>query len=182
MIAKDEIKAKIVQGEGLNIEFKTAYKDTVVAENGNIPYMMGRITSENLKPHTKNPTLFAFFKQLHWVEDLGSGVRNMYKYCPIYIRGTMPILEEDDIFRQTVRYEEEEIDLKQYATNPEKVLVLLQKNPNITAKAMAEITSLSLRTIRNILAELIKENIIERHGADKSGVWIVKSKIHRQLR
>jgi ATP-dependent DNA helicase RecG len=38
----------------------TIYKNTVVAENGNIPYVMGRITPENLNPHTKNPTLFAF--------------------------------------------------------------------------------------------------------------------------
>jgi ATP-dependent DNA helicase RecG len=84
----------------------TVYKDTVVAENGNIPYIMGRITPENLNPHTKNPTLFAFFKQLHWVEDLGSGVRNMYKYCPIYVKSSVPVMEEDDIFRQIIRYED----------------------------------------------------------------------------
>jgi len=152
----------------------TVYKDTVVAENGNIPYMMGRITPENLKPYTKNPTLFAFFKQLHWVEDLGSGVRNMYKYCPIYVKGTMPLLEEDDIFRQTVRYEGEELDLKQYATNPEKVLALLRKKPNMTANEMSEVMSLSLRTIKSILADLVKENYIEREGTNKKGEWIVK--------
>jgi len=77
MLTTDELKLKIAQGEGLHTEFKTAsmihrefysyfratltiYKDTVVAENGNIPYTMGRITLENLKPHTKNPTMFAF--------------------------------------------------------------------------------------------------------------------------
>ena len=49
------------------------YKDTVVTENGSIPYMMGRITPDNLIPHTKNPTIFAFFKQLHWVEVLVRG-------------------------------------------------------------------------------------------------------------
>ena len=156
----------------------TIYKDTVVAENGNIPYTMGRITPENLKPHTKNPTIFAFFKQLHWVEDLGSGVRNMYQYCPIYVKGSTPIMDEGDIFRQTVRYDEEKMDVTQYATNPEKVLALLRENPKITAKEIAEITSLSLRTIRNILADLIKDNIIEREGADKKGIWIVKQQIN----
>ena len=145
----------------------TVYKDIVVSENGSIPYMTGRITPENLKPHTKNPTLFSFFKQLHWVEDLGSGVRNMYRYCPIYLKGSAPIMEEGDIFKQTVHYGE--------ATNPEKVLALLTENPNITAKEMADTISISLRTIRNILADLINQNIIERQGSRKDGIWIIKN-------
>ena len=145
----------------------TVYKDTVVAENGNIPYMVGRITPENLKPHTKNPTLFSFFKQLHWVEDLGSGVRNMYKYCPIYVKGSAPMMEEDDIFRQTICYAE--------ATNPEKVLTLLKEKPKITAKEMANTISISLRSIRNILADLTNQNIIERQGSRKDGIWVIKN-------
>jgi len=31
----------------------------------------------------------------------------MYKYCPIYLKGATPIIEEDDIFKLTIRYEEE---------------------------------------------------------------------------
>jgi len=226
MITRNEIEAKIAQGEGLYIEFNllqayerlmafvrkhtpdrfylegdvrlsirdiifremianmlihrefysyfratlTVYRDTVVAENGNIPYTMGLITPENLKPHPKNPTVFSFFKQLHWADDLGSGVRNMYKYCPIYLKGSTPIIEESDIFRQTVQYEKDMTD----ATNSEKVIALLQENPKITANKMAEITSLSLRTIRNILSDLTNQNFIERQGADKKGIWIIK--------
>jgi ATP-dependent DNA helicase RecG len=155
----------------------TVYRDRIVAENGNIPYMMGRITPENLKPHTKNPTLFAFFKQLHWVEDLGSGVRNMYKYCPIYLKGSTPVMVEEDIFTLTVNYEdrEEKTDVTQYVTNPEKVLTLLRENPKITAKEMASITSISLRTIKNILADLVDKNIVERLGSRKDGFWMVKN-------
>ncbi|MDR2805978.1 MAG: putative DNA binding domain-containing protein [Dysgonamonadaceae bacterium] len=154
----------------------TVYKDTVVAENGNIPYIMGRITPENLNPHTKNPTLFAFFKQINWVEDLGSGVRNMYKYCPIYVKGSVPIMEEDDIFRQTVRYETEKPSVKQDISNTEKELVLLRENPKITAKEIVEITQLSLRAIRKIQTKLKNSGIIERQGSKKDGIWVVKDK------
>jgi len=94
----------------------------------------------------------------------------MYKYCPIYLKGSTPIIEENDIFRQTVQYEKEKTEV----TNAEKVLALLQENPKMTAKEMAGITSLSLRTIRNILADLTNKNIIERQGADKKGSWIIK--------
>ena len=150
----------------------TVYKDTVVAENGNIPYMMGRITPENLKPHTKNPTLFAFFKQLNWVEDLGSGVRNMYKYCPIYVKGAKPQLEEDDIFRQTVSYEEKPI--KQTEINIELMLTLLRKKPKTTAYELMSELKMSESGIRKILAKLVASNIIERQGSNKDGKWIIK--------
>ncbi|MDR3185102.1 MAG: putative DNA binding domain-containing protein [Prevotellaceae bacterium] len=154
----------------------TIYKDTVVTENGNIPYIIGRITPENLKPHTKNPTIFAFFKQLHWVEDLGSGVRNMYKYCPIYVKGAVPVMEENDIFKQIVLYEKEKPSVKQGSTNTEKVLALLLENPKITAKEMVETTKISLRTIRRILDNLVNQDIIERQGSRKDGIWVIKDK------
>ena len=154
----------------------TIFKDKVVAENGNIPYTMGRITPENLKPHTKNPTIFAFFKQLHWVDDLGSGVRNMYKYCPIYLKGSSPLMEESDVFTQTVHFVDEIQTVEKTLSNKEKVLDLLRDNPNITAKEMAEITTLSNRTIKRILADLTNSNIIKREGSRKDGIWIIKNK------
>jgi ATP-dependent DNA helicase RecG len=87
----------------------TIYSDTVVTENWNIPYTMGRITPENLKPHSKNPTIAGFFRQLGWVEELGSGVRKMFHYCPLYAKdkNALPIMEEGDIFKLTVRYGKE---------------------------------------------------------------------------
>lgn len=83
----------------------TIYKDVVVTENWNRPYMMGRISLENLKPHPKNPTIANFFKQLGWVEELGSGIRKMYKYCPIYVKDALPVIEEGDVFKLTIRHE-----------------------------------------------------------------------------
>jgi ATP-dependent DNA helicase RecG len=88
----------------------TIYKDTVVSENWSIPQIIGLITPENVIPHPKNPTLSDCFRQLGWVEDLGSGVRNMYKYCPTYVNGSFPRMEEADVFRLTIRYEKENVD------------------------------------------------------------------------
>lgn len=79
----------------------TIYKYEVVAENWNRPYMMGRINLENLKPHPKNPTIANVFKQIGWVEELGSRVRKRYKYCPIYVNGALPVIEEGDVFKIT---------------------------------------------------------------------------------
>jgi hypothetical protein len=28
------------------------------------------------------------------MDDLGTGIRNMYKYCPIYVKGSLPVMED----------------------------------------------------------------------------------------
>jgi predicted HTH transcriptional regulator len=99
----------------------------------------------------------------------------MYKYCPIYVPGSVPVMEENDVFKQTICYEKEP-SVKQNSLNTEKVLALLRDNPEMTAKEIVESTDLSLRTIRNILTKLKNSGIIERQGADKDGFWIIKDK------
>ena len=79
------------------------------------------------------------------------------------------------LFAVLLVYPQEPAPTIMYLTK-EKIIALLQYNQKITANEMAEITSLSVRTIKNILAELTNLNIIERHGADKNGIWIIKDK------
>ncbi|MBP1631577.1 MAG: ArsR family transcriptional regulator [Bacteroidetes bacterium] len=33
----------------------------------------------------------------------------MYKYCPIYVNGALPLIEEGDVFKVTLKYEKDEI-------------------------------------------------------------------------
>lgn len=157
----------------------TIYKDILITENWNRPYMTGRITPANVTPHPKNPTIANFFTQLGWAEELGSGIRKMFDYCPRYVKGSLPMMVEGDIFKLTIRVEPEEnenavLPVKEikYA---DKVLALIRKNPKITAKEIVEATSLSLRTVRRTLAELSDKDIIKRKGADRDGEWLVNN-------
>jgi ATP-dependent DNA helicase RecG len=159
----------------------TIYKDTVVTENWTIPYQMGRITLANLKPHSKNPVIAAFFKQIHWVEDLGSGVRNMYRYLPVYVKdkNVQPVMEEDDVFKLIVKYGRENSvsvldNFSMLVSGEDKILALILENPKITAKEMREMAEIPLRTVERILAELTDNNVIERAGGKRFGTWIVK--------
>jgi ATP-dependent DNA helicase RecG len=156
----------------------TIYKRKVVTENWTIPYTIGRITPNNLKPHPKNPTIAAFFKQLHFAEDLGSGVRNMYRYLPIYVKeeNTQPEIEENDVFKLTIPYiSENEIIIParfdKLTTNEDKVLALIRENPKITAYVLMEHLSLSERGVRNILSKLVESKKIQRIGGRKNGEW-----------
>ena len=40
----------------------------------------GFITVDNLEPNPKNPIIAAFFRNIGYADQLGSGVRNLFKY------------------------------------------------------------------------------------------------------
>ena len=82
----------------------TIYKDRVESDNWNIPFSYGLINPENVIPHAKNPARANVFVQMGLVEELGSGVRKIFKYTPIYSDGKLPVIEEDDIYRIVVPY------------------------------------------------------------------------------
>jgi ATP-dependent DNA helicase RecG len=115
-----------------------------------------------------------------WVEDLGSGTRKMFHYCPIYVNGAFPVMEENDVFKLTVRYEKESVSLDsekisimETIKHADKIVELIQVNPRITAAEMATELSLSERHTRKIISRLVELRFIERKGSDKVGEWII---------
>lgn len=72
-------------------EYKSAFpakllifSDRVITENWTKPMQTGNITIENLESHTKNPLITKVFREMKWVEELGSGKKNILKYAPFY--------------------------------------------------------------------------------------------------
>ncbi|KAA6313577.1 hypothetical protein EZS27_035672, partial [termite gut metagenome] len=48
------------------------------------PVQYGDITLDNWESHTKNPLITKVFREMKWVEELGSGQKNIKKYAPLY--------------------------------------------------------------------------------------------------
>ncbi len=69
------------------------------AENSNKPHGHGLIDPANFSPFPKNPVIARFFKEIGYADELGSGVRKLFKYCRHYSRGKTPELIEGDIFK-----------------------------------------------------------------------------------
>jgi ATP-dependent DNA helicase RecG len=67
-------------------------------ENANRAVNDGILTPENLEPNPKNPIIAAFFRNIGYSDQLGSGVRNLFKYTKLY-SGQEPVFREGDIFR-----------------------------------------------------------------------------------
>jgi ATP-dependent DNA helicase RecG len=73
-------------------------KDRMYTENANRAVNGEIITPENLTPDSKNPLIAAFFRNIGFADELGSGVRRLYHYVPRY-SGKSPEMIDGDIFR-----------------------------------------------------------------------------------
>ena len=70
--------------------FYHVFKDRVVTKNPTrlLPEIPeGQLTLRQLSNYTKNPLLVRVFHELSWVEDMGSGTRNILRYAPLYYPG-----------------------------------------------------------------------------------------------
>ncbi|MFD0942885.1 RNA-binding domain-containing protein [Savagea faecisuis] len=76
-------------------------KHRVVTENSNKAHGNGMIDPENFSPFPKNPKIANFFKEIGWVDELGSGIRNIVKYNKIY-SGVEAKFIEGDVFRTII--------------------------------------------------------------------------------
>lgn len=72
-------------------------------ENANRASQDTFITPENMEPNPKNPIIAAFFRNIGYADQLGSGVRNLFKYCRYY-SGQEPVFIKGDIFRIIVPF------------------------------------------------------------------------------
>ena len=165
----------------------TIYRDTIVTENWNIPYVYGHIDLQTMRPHRKNPKIAKVFSQMGIVEELGSGMRKMFKYTPLYANGKEPVIEEQDVYRIEIPYiptlQGSTFDTTQKSTqksaqkstqkSTQKILDLIRENPYVTTQEMADSIGIIRRTIAKHIKSLQEKGIIKRIGPDKRGYWKV---------
>ena len=157
----------------------TIYRNSIVTENWNIPYVYGPINLKTMKPHRKNPTIANVFSQMGIVEELGSGTRKMFKYTPLYANGKEPIIEEQDVYRIEIPYiptlQGSNVGTTQKSTqkSTQKILELIKENPKVTTQEMADTLGIIRRTVTKHIKNLREQGVIKRVGPDKGGHWEV---------
>ena len=68
-----------------------------MTENANKTCHYGRVLTTST-PFPKNPIIARFFNNIGRADELGSGVRNLYKYTKMY-SNSEPLLFEDDVIK-----------------------------------------------------------------------------------
>lgn len=152
----------------------------------------GLITPENMEPNPKNPIIAGFFHNIGHSDQLGSGVRNLYKYTRFY-SGQEPQLIEGDVFRiivplddgysfeqnigsettqNTTQITTDKLPNKLTATE-EKILEAIRENPAITQAQLSEAVGITIDGIRYAVKNLKGKGVLSRSGSRRSGSWVI---------
>jgi ATP-dependent DNA helicase RecG len=80
------------------------FADRVITENWTKPTGESNVTIDMLETHPKNPMIARVFKELGWVEELGSGRKNITKYAPLYFKDCRIDIENENKFVFSITY------------------------------------------------------------------------------
>lgn len=165
-------------------------REGIFAKNANRPLKAGPVTLANYSSHPKNPHMANFFVQMGLAEHLGTGIRNIYKYTPIYT-GAQPRIDDEDIYlvqlglpklmaQQALR-EDIQKDIQKKLTgrsikiskNQMSVAILILQNPSITRMEMSHQLGLADVSVTSCISALKHKGLLIRKGGRRYGEWIL---------
>lgn len=148
-------------------------QDWLTAENWCIPRRHGLLMSDEFQPYPKNPLIQQFFNNIGRTDSIGSGVKNLYKYTPIYSDGGKPELFEDDVFTTSIPLNRDAYIKKNEANTlserQKEIYSIICENPCTTVEDIMKHYDLSRSTIFRDY-EAIKKALGCTYSK-KTGMW-----------
>lgn len=106
--ARDKILREIISNLLMHRDFSSGYvpklvieRDKIITENANLAHGHGNLNLKTFRPFAKNPPIAKVFREIGLADELGSGMRNSYKYTKLYSGGE-PIFTEADVFTTVI--------------------------------------------------------------------------------
>ena len=103
----------------------TIFENKIVFKNPNNPKQQGVIDPNNFTPYAKNPVISKFMLQMGRVEEVGSGMKNVYKYLPKFKKNATAEFIDDEFFSTVVNLETREENGGDISL---KIMEFIQKN------------------------------------------------------
>ncbi len=189
---RDAIFREVASNILIHREYTNAFPAKLIIEYGQVrtenssrPHGFGRLDPQNFTPFPKNPVIAKFFRQIGRADELGSGMRKMMKYSRAY-GGADPEMIEGDIFRLIIKVPEmnhptateenrlTETPVKTPVKTPERILILLRQNPDMTLAEMASILEKSTSAVERAARRLRQQGRLRYVGPQKGGRWEVQ--------
>ena len=164
------------------------YKDRLEVKNANKPHNYGKLNPSNFVPFPKNPHIAQIFTQIGRSEELGTGIRKVYKYSKAYSGNENIEFLEQDVFTSIIPLEaiyNETENSTEINTNISRelngglngglndsqltVLNYIFQNNGVKAKYISEKLNIPIDTIDKHIRVLIQKKYIERRGSKKTG-------------
>jgi ATP-dependent DNA helicase RecG len=190
--ARDKILREIVSNSLAHRDYANAYvaklvieKDRVFTENSNRSHGFGELNPTCFEPFPKNPPISKVFREIGLADELGSGMRNTYKYTKLY-SGAEPTFSEGDVFRIVVPLNEAATATVGPSNIPKshddtlddtlelRILVLVRQNPRINQRELSEQLAISLPTVKRTMTKMMEKQVLGRKGGKRFGYWEIR--------
>jgi len=106
--ARDAILREIISNSLAHRDYSSGYvakmvieKDRIYMENSNRSHGYGSLNLSTFEPFSKNPPISKVFREIGLADELGSGMRNTYKFTKLYSGGE-PQFTEGDKFKTVI--------------------------------------------------------------------------------
>ena len=192
--ARDRILREIVSNTLAHRDYSSGFPakmiidgEKIIIENSNLAHSIGTLDLQKFEPFPKNPSISKIFREIGLADELGSGMRNTYKYTQLY-SGMEPIFEEGNIFKTIIPLKEiatEKVGGENVPRNvsqnvsrnvPQKSIEemkeimkeIIKKNNRVSRKYLAEILGVSEKTITRYIKEIPNLSYV---GKGKNGYW-----------
>ena len=195
--ARDKILREIISNLLMHRDFSSGYvpklvieRDKITTENANLAHGHGNLNLKTFRPFAKNPPIAKVFREIGLADELGSGMRNSYKYTKMYSGGE-PVFTEADIFTTVIPLSEAATatvgpttqgttqattqgTTQAELSEKDKALVnILLKHPDYTQTKLADELGWDINTVKYYMNKLKKNAVIQRHGTSQNGYWKV---------
>src|SRR5699024_4134655 len=163
-------------------------KDRIYTENANRASQEAVLTPDNITPSPKNTIIAAFFRNIGYADQLGSGVRNLFKYSKYYSRKETQFVE-GNVFKIVVTLDEKftvdnhtqsttqsttQLTTQLMISTSEKIILeLLRNEPAISQKEIALRLNMNANTVKYYIRKMQKNGKIIREGTNRKGKWII---------
>ena len=190
--ARDKILREIVSNLLMHRDFSSGYvakflieRDKITTDNANLANGHSNLNIHTFKPFTKNPPIAKIFREIGLADELGSGMRNSYKYTGLYsggepqfIEGTVfsiviPLSAAATATVGTSVYKDGQEDVQVYDRIPIERTVLARlldfcRTPKSAAQMQDFIAPISRQTLRNrVLRPCLKHGLLHMTVPDK---------------
>ena len=126
--ARDRILREIVSNTLAHRDYSSGFPakmiidgEKIIIENSNLAHSIGTLDLQKFEPFPKNPSISKIFREIGLADELGSGMRNTYKYTQLY-SGMKPIFEEGNIFKTIIPLKEIATEKSWWRKCPSKCL------------------------------------------------------------
>ena len=185
MNARDRILREIISNTLAHRDYSSGFpakmiidEEKIVIENSNLAHGIGELNLFKFEPFSKNPPISKVFREIGLADELGSGMRNTYKFTELY-SSEKPIFEEGNIFKTIVPIKTiatKKVGIKDVvqdvAQKKEEILAIIlheiKRNPKISRKKIAEKVGVSVKTIERYIKGVQNLKFI---GKGSNGYW-----------